>query len=59
LPFIDVRRGKPDNENLILKEWNGYLNLNFTDLIEKLEKMKEKNLIRSDKEIRIIFWFDN
>ncbi|WP_046226610.1 hypothetical protein [Paenibacillus dauci] len=59
LPFIDVRCGQPDNENLILKEWNGYLNLNFTDLIEEMEKMKKERMIRSDEEIRIIFWFDN
>lgn len=59
LRFIDVKCGKPKQRDLVLKEWNGYLNLNLTGMIEQMEQLKQERHIGSDDEIRIVFWFDN
>ena len=44
---------------LVCREWLGYLNLNLTMLISRLEALKEEWRIKSDDEVRIVFWFDN
>lgn len=59
LHFTDVRYRGSIKKDLFLKEWNGYLNLNMTRMIEQMELLKKERRITSDDEVRIVFWFDN
>lgn len=59
LGFVDVKRQDRVVQGMMLKEWNGYLNLNLTYMIERMEEMKKEQRIDNDEEIRIVFWFDN
>jgi len=42
---------------MVIREWEGYLNLNLTHMIENMEKLKKDRNINSDDEIRAVFWF--
>lgn len=58
--FIDTKCQNPAfRKGMILREWDGYINLNLTDMIGKMERLKEERNIEYDDEIRIVFWFDN
>ena len=59
LNFVDVKCNEWEHQGRVLKEWDGYLNLNLIYMIEKMEYLKEKRNIKNDEEIRIVFWFDN
>ncbi|NGZ76885.1 hypothetical protein [Saccharibacillus alkalitolerans] len=59
LGFWDVKAGNFESRGCVLREWNGYLNLNLTSMIEKMERLKKERRIASDDEVRIVFWFDN
>jgi len=57
--FVDDTQSKMRYEEMIFKEWNGYLNLNLTNMISKMEQLKQEKNLQDDEEIRIVFWFDN
>ena len=59
LAFIDEKSKETPETGLVCREWLGYLNLNLTMLISRLEALKEEWRIKSDDEVRIVFWFDN
>ncbi|MFR2486019.1 MAG: hypothetical protein ACLTAC_22075 [Hungatella sp.] len=59
LAFIDEKSKETPEAGLVCREWLGYLNLNLTMLISRLEALKEEWRIKSDDEVRIVFWFDN
>lgn len=59
LHFMDVKEDAYRREGKVYKEWDGYLNLNLTYMIEKMEKLKKERQIEKDDEVRIVFWFDN
>ncbi len=57
--FTDVKEDRYRREGKVYREWDGYLNLNLTSMIEKMEQLKKERRIVSDDEVRIVFWFDN
>jgi len=57
--FVDVKEDEYRREGKVYKEWDGYINLNLTYMIEKMEQLKKERQIVSDDEVRIVFWFDN
>ena len=59
LGFVDVKCQDQVEQGRVLKEWNGYLNLNLTYMIERMEELRKERRIDNDDEIRIVFWFDN
>lgn len=59
LDFEDIKELNTDHSGLVLKEWDGYINLNLTYMIERMEALKKERRIISDEDIRIVFWFDN
>ena len=44
---------------MVFKEGDGYINLNLTNMIERMENLENERDILSDEDIRIVFWFDN
>jgi hypothetical protein len=59
LNFEDVNCNEDEHQGLVLKEWDGYINLNLTYMIEKMEQLMNERSIESLEDIRIVFWFDN
>ncbi|SCW36941.1 hypothetical protein SAMN04487970_1004149 [Paenibacillus tianmuensis] len=59
LHFVDVKTPNRVEQGMVLMEWKGYLNLNLTYLMERMEVLKKERAIENDEEIRIVFWFDN
>lgn len=59
LNFIDIKCQDFEHQGLVLREWDGYLNLNLTNMIEHMKQLKNERNIKDDDEIRIVFWFDN
>lgn len=57
--FTDVKEDAYWREGKVYREWDGYLNLNLTSMIEQMEQLKKERRIGSDEEVRIVFWFDN
>lgn len=57
--FCDEKSKELPDAGLVYREWLGYLNLNLTMLISRLEALKEEWRIKSDDEVRIVFWFDS
>lgn len=59
LNFVDIKCNDMVRDDMVLREWEGYINLNLTYMIERMEKLKAERKIDSDDDIRIIFWFNN
>ncbi|OWA35026.1 hypothetical protein B9G55_14930 [Saccharibacillus sp. O16] len=57
--FIDVKADPHWREGKVYREWEGYLNLHLTSIMEQMEQLKKEWRIDSDDEVRIVFWFDN
>ncbi len=57
--FRDIKDQNSSKHGLVLKDWNGYLNLNLTAMIEGMEKLETERKIENDEEIRVVFGFDN
>ncbi|URZ05473.1 hypothetical protein [Clostridium felsineum] len=59
LSYVDIKCEDIFHEGMILKEWDGYINMNLIHMIERMEQLKKERHIEKDEEIRIVFWFDN
>ena len=57
LPYVDIKCKNIDHEHMVVREWDGYLNLNLTYMIENMKKLKKERNIDLDDEIRAVFWF--
>lgn len=59
LHFVDKKSKVIQHQGMVLREWDGYLNLNLTHMKKQMEQLIKERGIENDDEIRIVFWFDN
>ena len=57
--FVDIKEPVERRENRVYREWTEVYNNYLIDLINIMEEYKKERQITSDKDIRIVFWFDN